>query len=275
MKDNDNKDVDFVDLRDGEHDRPPMKEPCKMKVSAIVAICVVAVVLLAGAQLAFGFFFGGSHGNLPAGGSSFATSQVSELDLRFANRHIEVVAHGASDIRVDFVPPSWGNYTRPNYELANGRLRIYDQRGTGISILGFGNSGGGRVIVSVPADWAVISGLDAVTVRTTNGSIDVQGIAAGGSITINTTNGRINLRQITANGNLSARSTNGRVEADNINAFGDLELRTTNGALALSDSWVGGRLTARTTNGAINITNVDADIAGADIRTTNGRTTIH
>ena len=73
MKDNDNKDVDFVDLRDGEGGRPPVKESRKIKASAIVAICVAVVVLLAGAQLVFGSFFGGGHGNLPAGGSSFAT----------------------------------------------------------------------------------------------------------------------------------------------------------------------------------------------------------
>jgi len=271
MNDNDNRSNGHFDNRDHSAPEPKRKIPALN----IVLLTIVCALLIFGGMRYFGDFFGFfggvSHGNMPADGFSASFSAVRSIDVSMSNSAITVTTHSGNDIRVDFVPPTRGNYTRPNLDWNSntGVLRVYEQGG--MRFIGIGSFGGGRLAISIPADSAHI--INEAQFSTTNGSLDIGGMSVSGTLEARATNGRVSLSDLTGR-EIIARTTNGRVDGSRLDATRDLTLRTTNGAVSFVRGSVGGHLTVRSTNGAVTVTNVDFDRGNSDIRTTNGRTVI-
>jgi DUF4097 and DUF4098 domain-containing protein YvlB len=145
----------------------------------------------------------------------------------------------------------------------------------------FGGGGSVHYVVSVPSTIKVEA-------YTTNGGVEVAGVAAG--VDCRTTNGRIRISDV--GGPVRAESTNGTVEAEVVDLREEVSLATTNGALRLRlPDGSGAELDARTTNGSIRLdaesdlqpegprkNRLHGELAGGGppvrLRTTNGSITI-
>jgi len=241
------------------------------KINILILVVIIGLLIFGAVSYFGGFFGGGGHGNMPEQGFSTAFNNLSRLDVSLANSNINITTHSGNDVIVNFNPPTMGRYSRPNLEWDSnaGILRVYQPRGGRFVI--FGSTGGGSLTISVPAASAHV--INDAHVRTTNGNVDIRGLAASGIVEARTTNGRVNLDDISAN-EIIGRSTNGRVDANRLDSVRDTMLRTTNGAASFHTGSVGGHLTVRSTNGAVTVTNVDFSRANSDIRTTNGRVVI-
>jgi DUF4097 and DUF4098 domain-containing protein YvlB len=124
-----------------------------------------------------------------------------------------------------------------------------------------------------------------MTIRTTNGAIKVNDLTASGSVEIDDSFGDVSLRQVTAS-SLRITSSNGRVEvrdctAENdlevTNTFGDVTLRGTS-ALAYDIETSNGTLDLEGVSGELTLTNSfgdilvsQADTAALTLKTSNGR----
>ena len=108
--------------------------------------------------------------------------------------------------------------------------------------------------------------LAACSLKTSNGSIRLTGIAAG-SLTAETTNASIAVRDLTAD---TARlsSTNGTLSAEGVRLTGDLAASTTNSSLILKEVACAG-LEASTTNGGLKLIHTAAT-GRVQAGTTNG-----
>lgn len=112
---------------------------------------------------------------------------------------------------------------------------------------------------------ALPSGMN-LALRSTNGSVDVQGNA--GTVAIETTNGPVEVKGNT--GSVSARSTNGQVELADVQ--GTVEGRTENGQLTLTD--IAGNVTGETTNGKITAKIAPPANGAVEVTSVNGRITL-
>jgi len=115
----------------------------------------------------------------------------------------------------------------------------------------------GELHVTVPEYTNVI-------IRTTNGRIEVAGVA--GDVEARTSNGRVSVTDIS--GTVRVNTSNGRIDAGNIS--GNLTAQTSNGVINLQE--IDGNAEARTSNGRIEIERVTGDVFA---RTSNGAVTVY
>lgn len=101
-----------------------------------------------------------------------------------------------------------------------------------------------------------------IALKLTNGRIEADGLAIADRLTLRTTNGRINVSGI--DGIVTAHTTNGSITAENIT--GRTELVTTNGSV--HSNQVHGDVSMDSTNGSIMASDIDGAVKGD---TTNGR----
>jgi len=214
-------------------------------------------------SFAFDEMGGGLTQNLAIG--DFFDGEVLYVNL--INNAVSIEFHDEAMMRIDFSPPTTGEYVVPVVNTTSGRVEITDPPNN-ISLTG--NNRNGVLTVYIPR--GVVAGN--MELRTTNGAVRILGNndQLARSVEIVVTNGMVDMRDFSA-GNVAARSTNGTVGGNGLTAD-ELALNTTNGVVNLRNSAVTGDLTVRTTNGSITVDNVDADMDNADIRATNGVVTI-
>lgn len=96
-----------------------------------------------------------------------------------------------------------------------------------------------------------------LSVTSSNGSLVMQDVAAKeGDILLKTTNDTITLKNLSAGGRIEGVTTNGTVDAENLRCQ-DLELRSTNDSLRLRDAVCPGSAQLHTTNGELRLEGVD------------------
>ncbi len=106
-----------------------------------------------------------------------------------------------------------------------------------------------------------------VTLRTTNGSIDLAGLS--GKADLHTSNGAV---EVTGhNGPLDATTSNGQIKATGIH--GAIDVSTSNGRIEIVEAT--SRVNAKTSNGAIAVSLVPEGPGPIDARTSNGAITLN
>ncbi|MCL2376204.1 MAG: DUF4097 family beta strand repeat-containing protein [Defluviitaleaceae bacterium] len=193
-----------------------------------------------------------------------------DLYVSLANNAISIRTHGEDTIRVDFSPPTTGNYVVPegSFNRAENRLEITEEPMTGFIST---EDRPGVVHIYLPQNAAAHS---LINLSTANGAVRIigDGLALAESVSITITNGMVELRFFNAD-DITINATNGTISGSGL-AVGNLEMRTTNGIITLMDSDISGDLTARTTSGGVTLTNVDANMDRADLNAVNGIVTV-
>jgi len=193
-----------------------------------------------------------------------------DLNVVLINNAVSIHTHADSMMRIEFSPPTTGEYVTPvvGNQDGSGPLEITDPP-SNFTI--DGNNRPGILRIFLPQNVVAFNNMD---LRTTNGAARIMGNDGrmANNITITVSNGLVELRDFNAE-DIAATSTNGTVSGSNLAAYG-LALRTTNGIVTLRDSVVSGDLVARTTNGGVTLENVEADMDRADVNAVNGHVTI-
>jgi DUF4097 and DUF4098 domain-containing protein YvlB len=106
-----------------------------------------------------------------------------------------------------------------------------------------------------------------VTLRTTNGGIDLAGL--GGKADLHTSNGAVEVKG--HNGPLNATTSNGQIKATGIR--GPIDVSTSNGRIEIAEA--SSRVDAKTSNGAIAVSLAPEGPGPIDARTSNGSITLN
>lgn len=145
---------------------------------------------------------------------------------------------------------------------------------------------GDRIIIEVPidillddVDLDVINGdieltdieVGVLSVKTSNGAIDLDGITVDGDVTLYTSNGLIKLKDVSGTYDLKATSSNGKIYVKDTE-FIEYDLKTSNGDIDLTNLNVenqdGVTLNADTSNGSITLE--DVYVLDVTLDTSNG-----
>ncbi|MDR2183547.1 MAG: DUF4097 domain-containing protein [Clostridiales bacterium] len=191
-----------------------------------------------------------------------------DLFVSLANNAVNIQTHADSTIRIEFSPPTTGEYQIPTvaYDVG-GRIEITEPPD---NLVLDRNHRPGILYVYRPQGIAANN----MELRTLNGAVRIVGNdhLRASSVEITVVNGMVELRNFNAP-NISVRSTNGTISGSGLETR-NLTLNAINGIITLRDSQISGDLTARTLNGGITIENVDADMDRADINAVNGVVTV-
>ena len=164
---------------------------------------------------------------------SFTVGDSAALSIDSLNGHIEIesVSGNTVDVRATIKDTLGVSYNA----VRNGnQITVTAVRTGGWRF--FGGDGGADIHVSVPAGIAL-------TLKTSNGDITVQGTNRGG--VLKTSNGEVSLQNV--KGDFDGTTTNGRITVVGLEGNGLFD--TSNGKVDLQG--VVGSVTAKTSNGAI------------------------
>lgn len=180
--------------------------------------------------------------------------QIENMEIMVKNSRVGILPSDDSTARIALSGTN-DDFTL-NTDLSGTRLIIEVEERPRFSLFGFNHSS--TLQVFVPA-----SGLDSLSVDSTNGAIRVADIQAS-EVSLEANNGRIDLEAVESD-RVDAETANGRVELTSIDA--DITIRASNGRIILRE--VAGEVEAKANNGRIDLI-VDRLDFPVDMETNNG-----
>ncbi|MGM0898544.1 MAG: DUF4097 family beta strand repeat-containing protein [Bacillota bacterium] len=198
-------------------------------------------------------------------------AQQEVLEEQTVDAEIEDMEIRVQNSRVNFLPIDDGtsrlvlsgsndDFTL-NTDRTGSRLIVEVEDRPRFSLFGFNRSS--TLQVYVPE-----SGLDSLSVGSTNGAIQADDIQAA-DISFEANNGRIELDAVESE-TVDVETANGRIELTDVDA--DMTVRASNGRIIFTD--VSGELEAKANNGRIDLT-VDTLDFPVELETNNGHIEIH
>ena len=94
-----------------------------------------------------------------------------------------------------------------------------------------------------------------ISVKTSNGKIDIKDISINGNVSAETSNGVVNISDTAAAGNFYTKSSNGKVFITNVSTK-DLSAESSNGRIFLTNIKSEEKIYAKTSNGGIELSNI-------------------